>query len=151
MIPGTAGGGDPPEEASSPFPRPLRRYVELVNEGAYWESHEVLEGPWRERGSAFYQGLILYASAFVHAERGNLHGIRAQLEKALTRLAGYPDAYLGIDLARLRGHARACRRRVVAGGASLGGAWWEVLGRPRLRLDRTRLRGDEEELRSRRS
>ena len=31
--------------------------VELFNQEAFWESHEVLEGPWRETGSDFYHGV----------------------------------------------------------------------------------------------
>ena len=43
------------------LPQALHRFLELFNAREYWESHEVLEGPWREGGSDFYQGLILYA------------------------------------------------------------------------------------------
>ncbi|MCH7684351.1 MAG: DUF309 domain-containing protein [Gemmatimonadetes bacterium] len=35
--------------------------------------------------SDFYQGLILHASAWVHWERRNAHGVRAQLNKTLAR------------------------------------------------------------------
>ncbi len=54
----------------APFPTALEAFVELFNQEAFWESHEVLEGPWRETRSDFYHGLILYASAFVHVQRG---------------------------------------------------------------------------------
>ena len=69
--------------------------MELFNQEAFWESHEVLEGPWRETGSDFYHGLILYASAFVHVQRGNPHGIGAQLVKAERFLQEFRPAYLG--------------------------------------------------------
>jgi len=107
---GEALTGTAPER----FPAALVRFVELFNAGEFWESHEVLEGPWREHGSAFYQGLILYASAFVHAKRDNAHGIRAQLRKARQALAPYEPAYLGVDTAAVRRHARQVIRTVEA-------------------------------------
>lgn len=96
---------------SSPgLPRPLRAFIALFNREEYWESHEALEDAWRETGSDFYQGLIIYASAFVHAERENPHGVRAQLEKAERYLAPYRPAHLGIDVDALFRHAARCRR-----------------------------------------
>ncbi len=55
----------------TPFPAPLEAFVELFDQEAFWASHEVLEGSWRETDSDFYHGLILYTSAFVHVRRGN--------------------------------------------------------------------------------
>jgi predicted metal-dependent hydrolase len=119
------------------FPVPLERFVRLFNAGHYWDSHEELEGAWREGHSDFYQGLILYASAFVHVARGNQHGVRAQLGKAEARLAGYRPAYLGVDVELL----------LDAAGAALGALQH---GRrpvaPTLVLERTRVRGTEPEL-----
>lgn len=125
---------------------PLREFVRLVNRGAYWESHEVLEAPWRDQGSDFYQGLILYASAFVHVERGNLHGIRAQLRKALERLAPYPEAYLGVDVEGIRRHARKIRETLRALEEDPPGRWWSVIEPPRLSLDPGGVTGTEPEL-----
>ncbi|MFW6175509.1 MAG: DUF309 domain-containing protein, partial [Acidobacteriota bacterium] len=92
------------------LPEPLLAFRDLFREGRYWESHEALEGAWRESRSELYHGLILYASAFVHAARDNAHGIVAQLDKTLDALSDHPDAYLGVDVAEIREHARACRR-----------------------------------------
>jgi hypothetical protein len=132
------------------IPPPLVRFAELVNGGEYWESHEVLEEAWRETGSAFYRGLILYASAFVHARRGTPHGITAQLVKAETALAGYAPAYLGVDVGALLGHARDTRRRVEARRSTRAADrrtdWGQVVAWPRLELDPARVRGDEPEL-----
>jgi len=131
-------------------PAPLVRFAGLVDGGRYWESHEVLEEAWRRTGSAFYQGLILYASAFVHARRGTPHGIVAQLDKAEEILASYPPAYLGVDVEALLRHARDTRRRVQARRstreADRGTDWGEVVEWPRLDLDPGRVRGDEPEL-----
>lgn len=133
------------------LPPDLRRFLELVERGAFWESHEALEESWRETGSEFYHGLILYASAFVHARRGTRHGILAQLEKAERALAGYPDAYLGLDVAAIRVHAARCRRLVEARDEPpVEGGWEEAVPFPRLDADPDRIRGDEPELSPRR-
>ena len=135
---------------SHALPGALRRYVELVNEGEFWESHEALEGPWRETRSEFYHGLILYASAFVHARRGTPHGIVAQLEKAEEALHAYPDAYLGLDVAAIRDHARRTRTAVEARRGDRGQEeavdWSRVVGWPALDPHPDRVRGDEPEL-----
>ena len=127
------------------IPPALRDFVELVNRGEYWESHEVLEGPWREHRSDFLQGLILYASAFVHARRGNRHGIQAQLRKARDKLAGYPSAYLGVDVEALRGHMRRCQAVVEAHPDADPGDWPNLIPFPVLELSPARVRGDEPE------
>lgn len=126
-------------------PGVLRDFADLVRTGAYWESHEILEGPWRETGSDFLQGLILYASAFVHLKRENAHGVRAQLAKALAALEGYPEAYLGIDVKRVRDHARRTRKLLGPGGSPPAG-WPERIERPEVTLRPERIRGDEPEL-----
>lgn len=90
-------------------PPPLVQFLALYHDGDFWESHEVLEGPWRRHGSAFYQGLILYASAWVHWQRGNAHGVGAQLAKAGRRLSDHPAHYLGVDVGAIREHCRIVR------------------------------------------
>jgi hypothetical protein len=146
-------GGDAPRDAGempAGLPRPLEEFVALFNRGEYWESHEALEDAWRATGSDFYQGLILYASAFVHARRENAHGVVAQLEKAADRLEGYPSAYLGIDVEGIRRHARRCREIVEEGrdpeAGRDGDRWADRVPFPVLRPDPGLLRGDEREL-----
>lgn len=132
---------------SSRFPAPLVRFVDLFNREEFWESHEVLEGPWREGRSTFYHGLILYASAFVHVQRNNPHGVVAQLRKAERALAAFGPVYLGVDVAAILEEARAVRRRVDGEARQdPSSAWRERIRFPRLRLDPDRLRGDEPEL-----
>ena len=149
--PETKGGGsDLPD-----LPQALHRFLELFNAREYWESHEVLEGPWREEGSDFYQGLILYASAFVHAKRGNPRGIVAQLLKAERKLVGYRPYYLGVDVDGVLAHAARCRELVElrreedarSDPRSDPRSWLGVADVPRLELDQRLVRGDEPELR----
>lgn len=124
------------------LPPPLVRFLELFNDAEFWESHEALEDAWRRTESDFYQALILYASAWVHWERGNAHGVRAQLGKALNRLEGYPSPWLGMDVEALRDACERGRRMVAARPEG-----WEAHLRPEpLSADPRALRGDEPEL-----
>jgi predicted metal-dependent hydrolase len=119
-----------------PFPSALEAFVVLFNHEDFWESHEVLEVPWRNGRSPFYHGLILVASAFVHAQRRNLHGVRVQLAKAEQRLQGCRPAYLGVDIDGLLAAAASVRDAVQAGLEPVF---------PRLTLRRDLRRGDERE------
>jgi predicted metal-dependent hydrolase len=118
------------------FPRALEEFVTLFNRQAFWDSHEVLEGPWRESRSPFYHGLILVASAFVHAQHGNRHGVRSQFVKAEGRLHGLRPAYLGIDVDGLLTAAAAVRDAVEQGAPAAF---------PRIELRPEHRRGNEPE------
>ncbi len=118
----------------STVPPALTEFVRLFNSGAYWESHEVLEAPWRENRSDFYHGLILLASALVHRQRSNDHGVLAQLDKAEPILRGFRPHYLGIDIDKTLELAAGLRAGSDSTGTSL-----------RLDLDLKLVRGDEPE------
>lgn len=122
------------------------RFLDLVGQGRFWDSHEALEGPWRDNGSEFYHALILLASAFVHVQRGNRHGIAAQLAKASPILHKHAPYYLGLDVARLLDHATACRQIVAEHPAAPPEAWAVLIPVPDLEFDPRRVRGDEPEL-----
>lgn len=85
----------------------LRDFVRLFENGEFFASHEVLEARWLLTRDPFEQGLIIFASAFVHRDRGNARGARRQLEKALRYFAAYPCCHRGIDVIGLRVHAQA--------------------------------------------
>lgn len=120
-------------------PPVLAEFIRRFNAGSFWESHEVLEHAWRATGSDFYQGLILLASAFVHVRRANVHGVRAQLAKAVSRLAAYRPGYLGLDVDRLLEAADAASRAAEVGVLPVA---------PELVLEAGLLRGTEPELRA---
>jgi predicted metal-dependent hydrolase len=69
----------------------------------------VLEPAWKKTRSDFYHGLILLASAFVHRERRNRHGVLAQLDKALPLLERYTPAHEGVDVDALLTRAAELR------------------------------------------
>jgi predicted metal-dependent hydrolase len=89
---------------SSSEQQELERGLELIDDGAYFEAHEVLEDLWRpapveERD--FYQGLVHVAVAWHHAGRGNRPGFERQLAKAARRLRPYAPTHRGVDIADL--------------------------------------------------
>ena len=141
---GPAGAGG---QAKAPvWPPALVEFVRLFNERRYWHAHEALEESWRQNRSPFYQGLIIYASAFVHAQRGNPRGVVLQLEKVPRYLQGYPPAYLGLDVEGILRHAGQLIDAVRQAGMPEGEALGRLVTWPRLHLDAARRRGDEVEL-----
>ncbi len=71
------------------------------------------------------QGIIQWAVALEHHRRGNAHGARALLDRALANLAAGPPGDLGVDLAACRAAAPALREAFAA---------WEA-GGPRPAVD----------------
>ena len=125
------------------------RFLELFTRQQFWDSHEALEEAWRENGSEFYHALILYASAFVHVNRGNRHGIAAQLGKAQPLLETRRPHYLGIDVEAMLEHAMVCRHIIAENREAPTEAWEVLIPTPRLAFDPQRIRGDEPELKPR--
>jgi uncharacterized protein len=121
-------------------------FLDLVNRGRFWDSHEALEPAWRRTNSEFYHALILFASAFVHVQRGNRHGIAAQLGKAHPLLHPRKPAYLGLDVDRIIEHSTTCRQLVAENRDAPRDAWPILIPFPRLEYDPARVRGDEPEL-----
>lgn len=122
------------------------RFIDLFNRGEFWESHEALEASWRRSGSEFYHALILVASAFVHVQRGNRHGIGAQLGKAEPLLQRRRPHYLGVDVEALLQHGAVCRHLVAENHDAPAHAWEVLIPRTSIRFDPALVRGDEPEL-----
>lgn len=145
-----AGNGGPPGvpgiEAPADIHTGLARFLELFNQGEFWESHEALEEAWRETGSEFYHALILFASAFVHVRRGNRHGIAAQLAKADPLLEPRRPHYLGIDVDALLAHSAISRHLVAENREAPDEAWPVLIPIPRISFRAAHVRGDEPEL-----
>lgn len=129
-----------------PYPVSYMRFVALFNHELFWESHEVLEAPWRVNASPFYKGLIIFASAFVHVQRGNPVGVRKQLEKCLRYLADYTPHYLGLDVHAILAHCQHCHALAAANPTVTGVALADLIPLYPLTLDDALLRGDEPEL-----
>ena len=69
-------------------------YFECFNRGLYYEAHDVLEELWlpNRNGSngPFFKGLIQFAGAFVHLQKGRLQPAAALLRLAQGNLQNYP-------------------------------------------------------------
>lgn len=128
-----------------PWPEALTTFIELFNRGEFWESHEVLETPWRICRSDFYQGLIIYASAFVHAQRGNPVGVRKQMAKVPGKLEKYRPHYMGIDVNDILRHGERCTKLVLTRPTLREDALTGAIPYPRLQLRSEFVRGDEPE------
>ncbi len=64
--------------------------INLFNAQRYWECHEVLEGLWRQENNSkekdLQQGIILAASALVHAQKNERDVCFAMIARALEKL-----------------------------------------------------------------
>jgi uncharacterized protein len=91
------------------IPDEIWRAAALFNAGLFFECHEYLEDVWRVASPperAFYHGLVQAAAGCYHFEKGNAHGARTLIEKAIAKLEPYAPAHravnLGIFIAGLR-------------------------------------------------
>ncbi len=83
------------------------------NAGRFFEAHEVWEELWLaapEPEKTFLQGLIQIAAAFHHHGRGNARGRQSLLAAGIAKLAGCPDDFRGIAIAKLRDEVEAWRK-----------------------------------------
>ena len=93
----------------------LAKGVREFNSWRFYDCHETLEDVWRAedgRLADFFQGIIKVAAAFHHLLRDNHKGAVTVLGHALTLLAPYPPACLGVDVQRLFDEASACYERI---------------------------------------
>ena len=98
----------------------FERGVAQFNTGYFFECHDTLEEVWGGvRGPArdFLQGLIQVSVGCYHLTGGNAVGAQSMFERALKRLAKYPDVYWGFDLAAHRREVEAWLARLRAGAA----------------------------------
>ena len=78
---------------------------ELFNAERYWESHEVLEGVWRQKEGEekrLLQGVILVCAAYVHHQKREDGVAAGILRRSLPLLDSRRGEIAGIDLPRLR-------------------------------------------------
>ena len=123
-------GRETPDQPVFDDPR-YREFFALFNRQAYYEAHEVLEGPWHEvrpdgPNATFFKGLIQLAGAFCHlkwhfeAPQHRIHGRRLRpavklFDLAAANLRAYPSPHLGVDLATTLGLATRYRNAIIAG------------------------------------
>ena len=102
---GDPRGVDPVPETPLPPEQALATAQELLDTGRAFSAHEVLEAAWKAAPAAdrdLWQGLAQVCVGITHAQRGNLRGSTALLERATARLGGYRDSPPhGVDVAGL--------------------------------------------------
>jgi uncharacterized protein len=97
----------------------LRRGLDQMFGGDYFEAHESFENAWRAAGPAekdFFQGLVHVTVAWYQASRGNRVGCERQLEKAERRLGPFSPRHREVDVAALLAAVDSANG-VVAGGS----------------------------------
>lgn len=134
------------EDSVKRLPQALLEFIHLFNARRFWESHEVLEQPWRRNKSDFYQGLIIFASGYVHAQRGNPVGVRKQMAKVFGKLEKYRPHYMGIDVEAVLRWAADSIDFVERHRQLRGPELTEAIPYPLLRPEVALVRGDEPEL-----
>ncbi len=83
-------------------PPEIWRAAALFNAGLFFECHEYLEDVWRATPGPereFYHGLVQAAAGCYHLEKGNVHGARTLLGKAIAKLEPYAPTHRALDLA----------------------------------------------------
>ena len=113
-----------------PAPELLRRGLEELNRGEYFEQHETLEILWRaERDDVryLYQGILLVGVGLLHLQRGNYHGAEAKLATSGRFLQWFRSVCQGVDVDALIADATIARDAVVALGlARLAEFDWDL-------------------------
>lgn len=102
--------------------RALAEFAALYSAGRYFDAHEALEAVWRrsdELPMRFLQGLIQWSVALEHHRRGNPHGARVLLARALANLRDAPPGYMGVYISAWR---------AAAGGLGDAFAAWDAGG-----------------------
>lgn len=95
----------------------LTGFLDHYAGGRFFDAHEVLEGAWRRSDDPrmrLLQGLIQWAVALEHHRRGNAHGARALLDRAMDNLEAGPPGSMGLDLSACRAAAPRMRRAFAA-------------------------------------
>ncbi len=85
----------------------VKESVELFNEQRYWECHEAMEQIWRRETNpaekAVQQGMILSASALVHAQKDEDAICIGMIPRTLAKLDLWKEeTYYALDVARLK-------------------------------------------------
>jgi uncharacterized protein len=100
----------------------LRRGLEQMRSGQYFEAHESFEDAWRAAKPVekdFFQGLVHVTVAWYQARRGNHTGCERQLAKAQRRLAAFAPEHRGVDVATVLQSVGEAAEIVAAGSLEL--------------------------------
>jgi hypothetical protein len=98
--------------------------VEHFEAGRYFPAHEAWETAWKQSKSTgdaeFFKGLSQLGAGYVHLLRGNAHGAKTLLRRAVSRIERYPTGHLGVDTERVSQRAEADAAAVERGDLEPG-------------------------------
>jgi uncharacterized protein len=100
----------------------LRRGLELMRRGEFFEAHEELELAWRAAADAerdFFQGLVHVTVAWYQAGRGRQTACASQLDKARRRLGAFVPTHRGVDVQSVLEQVEAAARLAAGGSLDL--------------------------------
>ena len=103
------------------LPRHYEGFFRCFNRGLYFEAHDVLEELWLSEGKAganhaLYKGLIQWAGAFVHLQKGRMRPAVALFDLAAANLQRYPPLHQRLDLNEALADIRSWRSAVESSG-----------------------------------
>ena len=107
-MPRTATVRPPVDEPALPPSDALVHAQELLDAGEAFAAHETLEAVWKATAGAeraLWRGMAQLCVGLTHAQRGNLTGAKALLERAAETLDEAPATW-GVDPAALAAWAR---------------------------------------------
>ena len=93
------------DDCNEALPPKVIEGLKLFNRKQFFESHEELEGAWRdEKGSIryLYQGVLQAAVTYFHITRGNYEGAVKLYGRCMKLLKDYPDVCRGIQVGKLK-------------------------------------------------
>jgi hypothetical protein len=94
----------------------LAGYMDCFNRGLYFEAHEVLEKLWLPQrqgpNGLFLKGLIQFAGAFVHVQKGRAAPAISLLRLADRCLSTYPGIHCRVQVAVVRNQIRDWLRSI---------------------------------------
>jgi len=106
-----------PERLTGPVAEPLQspeqaahfaRGIDLFHQQHYWHAHEAWECAWKRMGNGpeddaefVLRGLIQLCAALHAHNQGRETAARANLDKAIEKLARYPGGFWGVDIPAL--------------------------------------------------
>lgn len=82
----------------------FKKGIDLFNQGAYYECHDLLENIWEKSSGTekiFLQSLIQLSVAFYHYQNKNLKGAQSLINKSLSKLYELPTTYCEINILNL--------------------------------------------------
>ena len=100
---------------ADPLHPEARKGIKLFNKGEFYKAHDPLELAWMDTQSPerdLYQGILQIGLAYFQISRGNYRGAIKMFIRAQRNLNPLGDAFLGVDINKLRADAEVVEKAV---------------------------------------